>query len=173
LFVAQRIYRPETAGLDLRAGAKVKRLQTLKGGEQVRTGGYHTVVLEDDHVISLGKGMGDVLTQLMAARQRIRRITYLPTNVMRLGDDTRVGDLAGNAKRDQGRRVGMDDSPKIGPSLVNHLVKGIFAGRFVRAFNPPVGFQTHNVAWTEIPLVHRCGRDPQIAVLIKNRHVTT
>ena len=81
----------------------------MKASTVLIAGGY-TVVLKEDNIVALRKGSRDARTQLLAARQRVGRVSHRAADSLGLGDDAGVGELAHYAECNQSRRVGMDDS---------------------------------------------------------------
>ena len=169
--VAERAGAPQDGGVQDSPRAELERLEALEGLEKRGADGHDAVVLEHDHVAALDELGGDRPAELLAARNRVGRESDLAAGVEGLGKDPRIGDLAGDAEGDQGRRVRVEDGADVGPRLVDRSVEGMLARGLEDGPGGETVAEMDDVARPHHALVGAAGRYPDIADLVPDREI--
>ena len=156
-------------------GAEFEGLKALVGIRNVLSHQHYAVILHDDCFVVgiLLEFAGYLFSQQFASRKGVGGESNRPANSKGLGDDGGVGDLVGDAEGYKSRRMGVDYTVKLGMNLVQGFVEWIFRRRFVRPYNGAVGLNAHYVGRGKRPLVDACGGDPDVAVIVEDRKIST
>ena len=147
LILAEVLRLAQSLGVQDRAGAELKGLESLVSVGDVIPGDNYSVVFHDDGlVVRVFLELGhDLLSKKLASREGIFSESDRAAGRARLRDYARVRDLVDHAECHQSRRVGVDHRMNMRVHLVDGLVERVLGGRSVRTYDGSVGLHTHDV----------------------------
>ena len=126
-FVFVQAFRCSYNGcIKLKSCTEIQCFKCFKGMKEAVAPHHNTMVFQNGNITAFFKFPGDLIPQVLAARQSVIGNGNLPTAYVSIGKQSGIGDLPHNTERHQCRRMCMKYCFKVRSCPINMLMERIF-----------------------------------------------
>jgi len=173
LFLGQGPRGPEPAGVELDPGGQLQGLENRIRFLHVLSGNHNPMVFHDHGIDTLFKFNSKNVTELLAAHAGIGGEGDRATDDAGDWHQTDIRQLAHQSKRNEGRRMGMQDGTDIISRFVDRLVERQLARRSHAGIDRALFGDLDHVAPGQDPLVQGGRGDPDVTIGIQDGKIAT